>query len=129
MTAHATCATSAATSACDGVPLTVSTVVVCSQSGALSGTRFWKNDLPLAPWGKRCISTGRPPIVRSSGSATARVVADEVELGLAALGEEDLVRAGDPHLAPGELDHLCVVGHRRTVARTQSISIVAGSER
>ena len=71
MTAQATCATSAATSARDGVPLTVSTMVVSSQSGAPSGTRFWKNDLPLAPCGNRCISTGRPPIVRISGSATA----------------------------------------------------------
>jgi hypothetical protein len=40
LTAHATCATSAATRARDGVPLTVWTVVVCSHSGALSGTRF-----------------------------------------------------------------------------------------
>ena len=71
MTAHATWARSAATSAREGVPLTVCTVVVCSHSGALSGTRFWKNDGPPAPFGKRCMSTGRPPIVRSNGSATA----------------------------------------------------------
>jgi hypothetical protein len=70
LTAHATCATSAATSARDGVPLTVWTVVVCSHSGALAGTRFWKNDGPPAPSGKRCNSTGRPPIARMSGSAT-----------------------------------------------------------
>ena len=36
-----------------------------------SGTRFWKNDGPPAPCGKRCMSTGRPPIARISGSATA----------------------------------------------------------
>ena len=71
LTAHATRAASAATSARDGVPLTVSTVVVCSQSGAPSGTRFWKNDGPPTPFGKRCMSTGRPPIARMSGSATA----------------------------------------------------------
>ena len=71
MTAQATCAASAATSARDGVPLTVSTVVVCSHSGALSGTRFWKKFGPPAPFGKRCMSTGRPPIARISGSATA----------------------------------------------------------
>ena len=71
MTAHATWARSAATSARDGVPLTVSTVVVSSHSGALSGTRFWKKDGPPAPFGKRCMSTGRPPIARISGSATA----------------------------------------------------------
>ena len=71
LTAHATCATSAATSARDGVPLTVCTVVVSSHSGMFSGTRFWKNEGPPAPCGKRCISTGRPPIARISGSATA----------------------------------------------------------
>ena len=61
---------SAATRACDVVPLGVATVVVCSQPGAVLGTRFWKNDGPPAPSGKRCSSTGRPPMVRSSGSAT-----------------------------------------------------------
>ena len=48
------------------------TIVVSSQSGAESGTRFWKNDGPPAPFGNRCRSTGRPPIVRISGSATRR---------------------------------------------------------
>ena len=62
---------SAATSACDVVPFTVATVVVCSQPGALLGTRFWKNDLPPAPSGYRSSSTGRPPMARSSGPATA----------------------------------------------------------
>ena len=33
------------------VPLGVETTVVVSQSGADFGTRFWKNDLPLAPSG------------------------------------------------------------------------------
>src|SRR6476661_8356065 len=42
-TAHTMWATSAATSACEGVPLGVCTVVVCSQSGAFLGTRFGKN--------------------------------------------------------------------------------------
>ena len=72
LTAQATWATSAATSACDGVPLTVLTVVVCSQSGISFGTRFWKKLGPPAPSGKRCISTGRPPIVRMSDSSMAR---------------------------------------------------------
>ena len=54
------------------VPLGVDTVVVCSQSGAFFGTRFWKNDGPPAPSGNRCSSTGRPPMVRISGSATRR---------------------------------------------------------
>ena len=50
-TAHARWATSATTSAREGVPLGVCTVVVCSHSGALAGTRFWKNDEPPAPFG------------------------------------------------------------------------------
>ena len=50
-TAQTMWATSAATSACEGVPLGVWTVVVWSQSGAFLGTRFWKNDGPPAPSG------------------------------------------------------------------------------
>jgi len=52
--------------------LGVDTVVVCSQSGALPGTRFWKNDGPPAPSGNRSSSTGRPPMTRISGPATRR---------------------------------------------------------
>ena len=90
MTAHATCATSAATSARDGVPLTVSTVVVSSQSGALSGTRFWKNDGPPAPL-REALHQHRPAAHRAHQRLGDRgVVADEVELRLAALAEEDL---------------------------------------
>ncbi|MFN8052321.1 MAG: hypothetical protein U0Q22_12825 [Acidimicrobiales bacterium] len=40
-TAHTRWAMSATTSALESVPLGVLTVVVCSHSGALSGTRFW----------------------------------------------------------------------------------------
>ena len=43
-----------------------------SHAGALLGTRFRKNELPPAPSGNRCISTGRPPMIRRSGSPTAR---------------------------------------------------------
>ena len=50
----------------------VETVVVWSHSGADSGMRFWKNDLPVAPFGKRCSSVGRSRTVRMSGSPTAR---------------------------------------------------------
>jgi hypothetical protein len=39
------------------------------------------------------------------------VVADEVELGVTALGEEHLARAGDRQLAPGCLDNHRVVHH------------------
>ena len=50
-TAHSTCERSAHTSASDVVPFGVDTIVVCNQSGRFSGTRFWKNDGPLAPLG------------------------------------------------------------------------------
>ena len=63
---------SASTSAREVVPFGVETIVVSSHSGALSGTRFWKNDFPSAPPGKRCMRVGRPPEARRNGSATAR---------------------------------------------------------
>ena len=72
LTAHTTWARSATTSAREVVPFGVLTVVVCSQSGADFGTRFWKKFEPLAPSGKRCMSVGRPPIVRITGSAKRR---------------------------------------------------------
>ena len=72
MTAQTTCAMSASTSAREVVPFGVLTIVVCSHSGAVSGTRFWKNELPSAPFGKRCMRVGRPPHARSNGSETAR---------------------------------------------------------
>ena len=46
LAAHRTWARSAITMARDSVPLTVATVVVSSQSGALSGIRFWKKFWP-----------------------------------------------------------------------------------
>ena len=63
---------SASTSAREVVPFGVLTIVVSSHSGAFLGTRFWKNELPSAPCGKRCMRVGRPPDVRRNGSATAR---------------------------------------------------------
>ena len=63
---------SAMTSAREVVPLGVETIVVCSHSGADSGIRFWKNDLPAAPFGNRWSSVGRSRTVRMSGSPTAR---------------------------------------------------------
>ena len=53
------------------VPLGVVTTVVCSQSGAPEGTRFWKKDLPPAPSGNRWSMAGRPKAVTASGPATA----------------------------------------------------------
>ena len=71
-TAHSTWATSTATRALDVVPFGVLTTVVVIHGAAFVGaTRFWKNELPVAPFGKRWRSTGRPPIVARSGSATA----------------------------------------------------------
>ena len=55
----------------DSVPFTVATVVVSSQSGALSGIRFWKKFGPVAPFGKRCSSVGRSRTVRIRASPTA----------------------------------------------------------
>ena len=46
------------------------TTVVSSHGGRSFGTRFWKNDGPPAPFGNRCMRTGRPPMARSSGSRT-----------------------------------------------------------
>ena len=71
-TAQMKWARSAITKARDVVPLGVETIVVCSHSGAESGIRFWKNDEPEAPLGKRCSSTGRSPIWRISASPTRR---------------------------------------------------------
>ena len=45
------CAMSAATSASLVVPLGVETSMVVSHGGAVLGTRFWNQDLPLAPSG------------------------------------------------------------------------------
>jgi hypothetical protein len=54
------------------VPFGVLTIVVDNHSGADFGTRFWKNDGPPAPSGKRCSIVGRPPMVRITGSAKRR---------------------------------------------------------
>ena len=70
-TAQSRWARSAITSARDCVPLGVDMTWVCSQSGALSGIRFWKNELPRAPSGNRCMSTGRSPIWRMTGCVIA----------------------------------------------------------
>ena len=72
MTAHTTWAISATTSALEVVPFGVVTVVVHSHDGAPGGTRFWKNELPVAPLGNRCSMAGRPPAVLSNASATSR---------------------------------------------------------
>ena len=71
-TAHTRWARSSITSALATVPFGVLTIVVVSHSGALSGTRFWKNELPVDPLGNRWRSTGRLRIARITGSSIAR---------------------------------------------------------
>ena len=54
------------------------------------GHAFWKNDVPVAPWGNRWSRTGRPPMAAHQRLLDGLVVVDQVELGLSPLGEEDL---------------------------------------
>ncbi|CAB4546762.1 unannotated protein [freshwater metagenome] len=71
-TAHTRWARSSITSAFDVVPFGVLTIVVLNHSGAVSGIRFWKNELPVEPLGKRCSSTGRLRITRITGASMTR---------------------------------------------------------
>ena len=105
------CARSAATSARDVVPFGVLTIVVSSQSGASSGTRFWKNDEPPAPFGNRCISTGRPPHRAHQRRLDRLVVVDEVELGLPRSGNITLSGLVTRDRASRQLD-VDVIGAR-----------------
>jgi hypothetical protein len=45
---------------------------VSTQSGRLSGARFWKNGSASAPFTNRFSAIGRPATPRSAPSATAR---------------------------------------------------------
>ena len=93
-TAQATWARSATTSALEVVPFGVLTTAVCSHSGRDSGTRFWKNELAGAV--REALEEHRPPAHGGQQRPADRLVeADQVELGLAPLGEEHLVGAGD----------------------------------
>ena len=98
------------TIAFDSVPFGVDTVVVSSHSGAFFGTRFWKNESPPAP-SREPLQHHRPAAHRREQRLADRlVVPDEVELGLAPLGEEQLVGMGDLDVATVDLE-LQVVGH------------------
>ena len=109
-TAHATCARSAATIALDGVPLTVMTVVVSQPVRRALGHPLLEERRSAGALGEALHEHGAPAHRAHQRLGDGDVVADEVELGLAPLGEEHLVRAGDPDLAPGQLEHLGVVG-------------------
>ena len=120
MAAHSTWAMSAITIARDVVPFGVDTIVVCSQSGALSGIRFWKKFEP-AHTVREALQQRRPVAHRAHDRLLdGEVVAGEVELGDARLGEHRLVRAADLHGVTGgdQLDRLAEVlalGHADTV--------------
>ena len=86
-----------------------------SQSGRLSGARFWKNGSPSAPLTKRLRAIGRPPDAAQRAVGDRQVVADEVELGVAGLGEVDLVRVRDRDLAAADLEDLLAGGHGETI--------------
>src|SRR5262249_43562143 len=82
--------------------------------------RVWNTLLEeRAPLGavREALHQRRPP-ARSAHErlGDGEVVAHEVELRLAALGEEDLVRARDRDALPGDVDDL-LVGHRAVPVR------------
>ena len=84
-----------------------------SQSGRLSGARFWKNASPSAPSTKRLSAIGRPPSAAQRAVGDREVVLDEVELRVAGLREVDLVRVRDRDLAAGDLEDLLARRHGR----------------
>ncbi len=84
-------------------PLGKVTVAVCSHSGALSGTRFWKNGSPPTPSTQRLSTVGRSRRWRTTAVCALEVVVDEIDLGQTDVGEERLVGIADAHLAPAHL--------------------------
>ncbi len=69
LTPHTRCAASFGTSSRAWRPLGNVTVAVSIHSGALSGTRFWKNGLPSTPSTQRFITVGRSHSPRTTASA------------------------------------------------------------
>ena len=129
---------SAITMARDVVPFGVDTIVVCSQSGALSGIRFWKKLEPVTPFGNRCSSVGRSRTVRMIGCLDGEVVVGDVELGDAWLGEHRLLRAADLHGVAGgdQLDRRAVLvrllghgQHRTWIARRLGLTPFTATRR
>ena len=103
---------SAITMAREVVPFGVETMVVCSQSGALSGMRFWKKLEPVTPFGKRCSKRRTIADGAHDRRLDGQVVVGEVELGDPRVREHDLRRAGDLDGVAGgrQLDGLAVLG-------------------
>ena len=109
LTAQAMCARSAATSARDVVPFGVLTIVVSQPVGRASGHALLEERRPVGAV-REALHQGRSAAHRAHQRlGDAQVVVDEVELGLAALREEDLVGAGDAHLVPVDLEDRLLV--------------------
>ena len=84
---------------------------VSIHSGRVSGARFWKNGSPLGAVDV-ALEHDRPAAGAAQRALGDRqVVADEVELGVPALREEDLVRVRDRDLAPVDPEDLLLRRH------------------
>ena len=99
----------------------------CSQSGRCSGTRFWKNDEPPAPFGNRCSSTGPVADRAHQRLFDGEVEVDEVKLGVAPVAEEDLVRARDGDLVARHGEHDGIGRHAATVVASPAAAVVLGT--
>src|SRR6184192_3408262 len=78
---------------------------VSIHSGRDVGARFWKKASPSAPLTNRLRAMGtRDPTQGSFGDR--HVIADQIELGVAALREEDLVGIADRDRPPGDFQDL-----------------------
>ena len=96
---------SARTSAREVVPFGVLTIVVCSHSGARLGDALLEERAALGAV-REPLHQGRPPARGAQQRlGDGEVVPHQVELRLAPLREEDLVRARDRDLAPRDVEH------------------------
>ena len=121
LTAHMKWARSAITSARDVGAVGRLTIVVCSHSGAPSGIRFWKNFEPCGAVGE-ALQQHRPVAHRPHHRVADRhVVVDEIELGVAAGREEDLVGAGDRERPPGDRDLARAIAHNSNRIRSRQL--------